>query len=59
MALASEIALTYDGKDGLYFLQLMKWGVLQYCVIRPRSARVHRANGTLPIPVSCESTAEP
>ncbi|KAJ3517263.1 hypothetical protein NLJ89_g614 [Agrocybe chaxingu] len=24
-------------KDGLYFLQLMKWGVLQYCVIRPTS----------------------
>ncbi|KAI0674597.1 organic solute transporter Ostalpha-domain-containing protein [Trametes maxima] len=22
-------------EDGLYFLQLMKWGVLQYCVIRP------------------------
>jgi hypothetical protein len=22
-------------KDGLYFLWLMKWGVLQYCVIRP------------------------
>ncbi|KAF8160849.1 organic solute transporter Ostalpha-domain-containing protein [Crassisporium funariophilum] len=22
-------------RDGLYFLQLMKWGVLQYCVIRP------------------------
>ncbi|KAF8895696.1 organic solute transporter Ostalpha-domain-containing protein [Gymnopilus junonius] len=22
-------------KDGLYFLQMMKWGVLQYCVIRP------------------------
>lgn len=22
-------------KDGLYFLQLMKWAVLQYCVIRP------------------------
>ncbi|KAF8891733.1 organic solute transporter Ostalpha-domain-containing protein [Infundibulicybe gibba] len=22
-------------QDGLYFLQLMKWGVLQYCVIRP------------------------
>ncbi|KAJ3570906.1 hypothetical protein NP233_g4098 [Leucocoprinus birnbaumii] len=21
--------------DGLYFLQLMKWGVLQYCVLRP------------------------
>ncbi|GJE91499.1 organic solute transporter Ostalpha-domain-containing protein [Phanerochaete sordida] len=21
--------------DGLYFFQLMKWGVLQYCVIRP------------------------
>lgn len=21
--------------DGAYFLQLMKWGVLQYCVIRP------------------------
>ncbi|KAF5325855.1 hypothetical protein D9611_000018 [Ephemerocybe angulata] len=25
-------------KDGLYFLQLMKWGVLQYCVIRPVTA---------------------
>ncbi|KJA20771.1 hypothetical protein HYPSUDRAFT_42863 [Hypholoma sublateritium FD-334 SS-4] len=24
-------------RDGLYFLQLMKWGVLQYCVIRPTS----------------------
>jgi len=34
----------YDGKDGLYFLQLMKWGVLQYCVIRPRLARVHQEN---------------
>ncbi|KAH9927392.1 organic solute transporter Ostalpha-domain-containing protein [Amylocystis lapponica] len=22
-------------EDGLHFLQLMKWGVLQYCVIRP------------------------
>ncbi|KAI0782995.1 organic solute transporter Ostalpha-domain-containing protein [Abortiporus biennis] len=22
-------------QDGLYFLQLMKWGVLQYCVLRP------------------------
>ncbi|KAH9888780.1 organic solute transporter Ostalpha-domain-containing protein [Cubamyces lactineus] len=22
-------------EDGLYFLQLMKWGVLQYCVVRP------------------------
>ncbi|KAI0358078.1 DUF300-domain-containing protein [Trametes cingulata] len=22
-------------EDGLYFLQLMKWGILQYCVIRP------------------------
>ncbi|GBE80946.1 predicted protein [Sparassis crispa] len=22
-------------EDGLYFFQLMKWGVLQYCVIRP------------------------
>ncbi|KAH9940896.1 DUF300-domain-containing protein [Epithele typhae] len=21
--------------DGLYFLQIMKWGILQYCVIRP------------------------
>ncbi|KAL5532097.1 hypothetical protein ACEPAF_5661 [Sanghuangporus sanghuang] len=21
--------------DGLYFLQMMKWGILQYCVIRP------------------------
>ncbi|KAF8200721.1 organic solute transporter Ostalpha-domain-containing protein [Pholiota molesta] len=24
-------------RDGLYFLQLMKWGVLQYCVVRPTS----------------------
>ena len=22
-------------QDGLYFLQLMKWGILQYCWIRP------------------------
>jgi hypothetical protein len=22
-------------KDGMYFLQLMKWGILQYCVLRP------------------------
>jgi len=22
-------------EDGLYFLQLMKWGILQYCVVRP------------------------
>ncbi|KAH7102170.1 organic solute transporter Ostalpha-domain-containing protein [Auriculariales sp. MPI-PUGE-AT-0066] len=22
-------------EDGLYFLQLMKWGVLQYCIFRP------------------------
>ncbi|KAI0090503.1 organic solute transporter Ostalpha-domain-containing protein [Irpex rosettiformis] len=22
-------------QDGLYFLQMMKWGVLQYCVVRP------------------------
>ncbi|KAH9073080.1 organic solute transporter Ostalpha-domain-containing protein [Lactarius deliciosus] len=22
-------------QDGLFFLQLMKWGVLQYCVVRP------------------------
>ncbi|KAI5119865.1 hypothetical protein M0805_000699 [Coniferiporia weirii] len=22
-------------EDGLYFLQIMKWGILQYCVIRP------------------------
>ncbi|KIJ51346.1 hypothetical protein M422DRAFT_776620 [Sphaerobolus stellatus SS14] len=25
----------YRPRDGLYFLQLMKWGVLQYSVIRP------------------------
>lgn len=24
-------------RDGLYFLQIMKWGILQYCVIRPVS----------------------
>lgn len=22
-------------QDGLYFLQMMKWGILQYCWIRP------------------------
>ncbi|KAF8305100.1 DUF300-domain-containing protein [Clavulina sp. PMI_390] len=27
--------LKYRPKNGLYFLQLMKWGILQYCVIRP------------------------
>ena len=26
---------TTNRQDGLFFLQLMKWGVLQYCVIRP------------------------
>ncbi|KAF8178538.1 organic solute transporter Ostalpha-domain-containing protein [Mycena galopus ATCC 62051] len=26
--------------DGLYFLQMMKWGVLQYCVIRPGTTLV-------------------
>jgi hypothetical protein len=25
----------HPAQDGLYFLQLMKWAVLQYCVIRP------------------------
>lgn len=30
--------LISEFKDGLYFLQLMKWGVLQYCVIRPTLA---------------------
>ena len=25
----------YRPSDGLYFLQLMKWGILQYCVVRP------------------------
>lgn len=25
----------YRPRDGLYFLQLMKWGILQYCIIRP------------------------
>ncbi|KAF8813756.1 DUF300-domain-containing protein [Phlegmacium glaucopus] len=27
--------VTWKPRDGLYFLQMMKWGVLQYCVIRP------------------------
>ncbi|KAH9973697.1 organic solute transporter Ostalpha-domain-containing protein [Lactifluus volemus] len=27
-------------QDGLYFLQLMKWGVLQYCVVRPATTLV-------------------
>ncbi|KDQ20228.1 hypothetical protein BOTBODRAFT_102035 [Botryobasidium botryosum FD-172 SS1] len=26
--------------DGFYFLQLMKWGVLQYCVLRPLSTLI-------------------
>ncbi|KAL5531241.1 hypothetical protein ACEPAG_4118 [Sanghuangporus baumii] len=26
--------------DGLYFLQMMKWGILQYCVIRPLTTLV-------------------
>lgn len=28
--------------DGLYFLQMMKWGVLQYCVIRPTCVHLPR-----------------
>lgn len=28
-------------QDGLLFLQLMKWGVLQYCVIRPTCVISH------------------
>ncbi|KAF8639514.1 hypothetical protein AX17_001419 [Amanita inopinata Kibby_2008] len=27
--------VTWKPRDGLYFLQLMKWGILQYCIIRP------------------------
>lgn len=27
--------IKWKPQDGLYFLQLMKWGVLQYCVLRP------------------------
>jgi len=27
-------------QDGLFFLQLMKWGVLQYCVVRPTTTFV-------------------
>ncbi|PFH53773.1 hypothetical protein AMATHDRAFT_54269 [Amanita thiersii Skay4041] len=27
-------------QDGLYFLQLMKWGILQYCVLRPLTTLV-------------------
>ncbi|KAI0249237.1 organic solute transporter Ostalpha-domain-containing protein [Lactifluus subvellereus] len=27
-------------QDGLFFLQLMKWGVLQYCVVRPTTTLV-------------------
>lgn len=27
-------------RDGAYFLQIMKWGVLQYCVIRPLTTLV-------------------
>lgn len=32
--------------NGLYFLQLMKWGVLQYCVLRPLFVF-----GTVPYPI--------
>jgi len=28
-------------QDGLFFLQLMKWGVLQYCVVRPTCVISH------------------
>lgn len=28
-------SVRWKPEDGLYFLQLMKWGVLQYCVVRP------------------------
>jgi len=28
-------------QDGLFFLQLMKWCVLQYCVIRPMCVKSH------------------
>lgn len=28
-------------QDGLYFLQIMKWGVLQYCFIRPMYASIY------------------
>ncbi|CCL99783.1 uncharacterized protein FIBRA_01805 [Fibroporia radiculosa] len=27
--------IRWKPEDGLHFLQLMKWGVLQYCVVRP------------------------
>lgn len=27
--------IKWKPSDGLYFLQLMKWGILQYCVVRP------------------------
>lgn len=29
--------IKWKPEDGFYFLQLMKWGVLQYCVVRPLS----------------------
>ncbi|KAI0757410.1 organic solute transporter Ostalpha-domain-containing protein [Daedaleopsis nitida] len=28
-------SVQWKPEDGLYFLQLMKWGVLQYCIVRP------------------------
>jgi hypothetical protein len=27
--------VNWKPQDGYYFLQLMKWAILQYCVIRP------------------------
>lgn len=33
--------LTIVAQDGLHFLQIMKWGVLQYCVIRPTFVAAH------------------
>lgn len=35
LALSLIVCISYYEQDGLYFLQLMKWGVLQYCVLRP------------------------
>jgi hypothetical protein len=34
-AFSHRITVSWIYQDGLYFLQLMKWGILQYCALRP------------------------
>lgn len=42
MLICEPILDQSNKQDGLYFLQLMKWGILQYCVVRPLWAFLSR-----------------